>query len=94
MIYKKAWDAVSDEKYAEIWGQIRVAIHTVGRKGSVKVLEQLSREQRAAFFNRVCCNYGKCVWAGGDSKRKEKLRLELESTLDLLHDMFSKPLRR
>src|SRR5450759_2855470 len=86
MIQKKAWDAISDEKYAEIWGQIRVAIHTVGRKDSAKALEQLSREQKAAFFNRLCCDYGKCVWTGGDSKRKERLRLELKSTLDLLHD--------
>ena len=94
MIQKKAWDAISDEKYAEIWGQIRVAIHTVGRKDWAKALEQLSGEQKAAFFNRLCCDYGKCVWAGGDSRRKEKLRVELESTLDVLHDMFSKPLRR
>jgi hypothetical protein len=88
MIREKAWDAISDEQYAEIWGQIRVAIHTVGRKDSAKALEQLSREQKAAFFNSLCCDYGKCVWAGGDSRRKEKLRVELESTLDVLHDMF------
>ena len=88
MIQNKAWDAISDEKYAEIWGQIRVAIHTVGRKDSAKALEQLSREQKAALFNRLCCDYGKCVLLGGDSKRKEKLRLELESTLGLLHDML------
>ena len=88
MIQKKAWDAISDEKYAEIWGRIRVAIHTVGRKASAEPLEQLSREQKAAFFNRLCCDYGKCVWAGGDSKRKERLRVELESTLDLLHNML------
>jgi hypothetical protein len=63
-------------------------IHTVGRKDSAKALEQLSREQKAALFNRLCCDYGKCVLLGGDSKRKEKLRLELESTLGLLHDML------
>jgi hypothetical protein len=94
MIQKKAWDAISDEQYAEIWGQIRVAIHTVGRKASAEPLEQLTREQKAAFFNRLCCDYGKCVWAGGYSTRKEKVLQELKSTLDLLHDMFDKPLRR
>jgi hypothetical protein len=94
MIHKKAWDAISDEQYAEIWGRIRVAINTVGRRDSAKVYEPLSREERAALFNRLCCDYGKCVWTGGDSTRKRRVRQELKTTLDLLHDMSSKLLRR
>jgi hypothetical protein len=88
MIHKKAWDAMSDEECAEIWGQIREAINPGGRKTPEKILDQLNQDQKAALFNRLSCDYGKCVLLGGDSKRKEKLRLELESTLDLLHDML------
>jgi hypothetical protein len=88
MIYKKAWDAISDERYTEIWHQLREAINPGGRNTPEKILEQLSHNQKAALVNRLCCDYGKCVLLGGDSKRKEKLRVELESTLDLLHDMF------
>jgi hypothetical protein len=88
MIYKKAWDAISDERYTEIWHQLREAINPGGRKTPEKILDQLSHNQKAALVNRLCCDYGKCVLLGGDSKRKEKLRVELESTLDLLHDMF------
>jgi hypothetical protein len=88
MIQKKAWDAISDEKCAETWHQLREAIKPGSRKTPEKILDQLSQDQKAALFNRLCCDYGKCVLLGGDSKRKEKLHLELESTLDLLHDMF------
>jgi hypothetical protein len=48
------------------------------------IFAKLSPDEKAALFNRLCCDYGKCVIFSGDSKRKEKLLLELKRTLDLM----------
>ena len=86
---KKAWDAISDETYTQIWLQIRQTIHApTDRQGATPailgIFAKLSPDEKAAFFNRLCCDYGKCVMFSDDSKRKEKLLLELERTLGLM----------
>lgn len=86
---KNAWDAISLERYAEIWNQIRAALNPGGRKQNVaEFLDRLTQDEKAALFNRLCCDYGKCVLLDSDSKRKTKLLVELESALDLMNDMF------
>ena len=87
---KKAWDAISDEKYTQIWLQIRQTIYApIDCRGStpaiLDIFAKLSPDENAAFFNRLCCDYGKCVMFGGVSKRKEKLLEDFGKTLDLMH---------
>jgi hypothetical protein len=86
----KAWSAISDEKYRQIWLQVRQSIHApTDRKGStpdiLAIFDKLSHDENAALLNRLCCDYGKCVMFSGESKRKGKLILEFERALDLLH---------
>jgi hypothetical protein len=89
---KKAWDAISDETYTQIWLQIRQTIHApTDRQGATPailgIFAKLSPDEKAALFNRLCCDYGKCVMFSGDSKRKGKLLLEFERTLDLMRSL-------
>ena len=53
----------------------------------MEILSKLSNDEKAALFNRLCCDYGKCVMFGGESNRKYKLRREFERTLDLMGRM-------
>ena len=92
MKMKTAWNAIPDDKYIQIWLQIRQAIHApTDRNGAtpavLDILNKLSRDEQAALFNRLCCDYGKCVMFSSGSNRKQKLLLEFERTLDLLHRM-------
>ena len=87
---KKAWDAISDEKYRQIWLQIRQTLYApIDRRGAtpaiLDIFAKLSPDENAALFNRLCCDYGKCVMFSGDSRRKEKLRSDFEKTLDLMY---------
>ena len=83
---KKQWDAISDERHDQIWCQIRAALNP-GHKHNTpdSILDNLSPDESDALFNRLCCDYGKCVMFSGDSRRKEKLRNDFEKTLDLMH---------
>jgi hypothetical protein len=81
---KKAWDVISDDRYTEIWHGIREALNPGGRYTATEILGKLSGDEKAALFNRLCCDYGKCVMFSGDSKRKERLFGDFEGALELL----------
>jgi hypothetical protein len=83
---KKQWDAISDERHDQIWCQIRAALNP-GHKHNTpdSILDNLSPDESDALFNRLCCDYGRCVMFGSDSNRKNKLLLEFEKTLELMY---------
>ena len=82
----KQWDAISDERHDQIWHQIREALNP-GHKHNTpdSILDNLSPDESSALFNRLCCDYGRCVMFGGESNRKNKLLLEFEKTLELMY---------
>jgi hypothetical protein len=87
---KKAWDAISDQKYSQTWLQIRQTLYApIDCRGStpaiLDIFAKLSPDENAAFFNRLCCDYGKCVMLGCNSKKKETFLGDFEKTLDLMH---------
>jgi len=58
---KKQWDALSDERYDKIWRQIREALNPGHRDNTAGILDSLSIDEEEALFNRLCCDYGRCV---------------------------------
>ena len=82
----KQWNAISDEKYVQIWNQIRDALNPGRTDNTQDILDGLSPDEAEALFHRLCCDYGFSTRFGKESKRNEKLLIEFEKTLDLLHD--------
>ena len=82
---KRQWDAISDEKYNQIWHQIREALNPGHIDNSPNILDRLSVDETEALFHRLCCDYGCSVMFGNDSNRNKKRLLEFEKTLELMY---------